>query len=209
MKEDCRNSMPRIVILIGGAPTVGKSTMAQLLSHRLSLPWISTDQIREVMQTVADEAQHPKLFNAGHTEAETFLNAYMPEQIADMELEQGEAVWAGVIKFIENDYTWKDGFIMEGVGILPKLVATIQDNDVKSIFLIDRNEERMKNVIYARGLWGDADTYPDYLKEKEVHWATLFSHKLEKEARRYGLSVVEVEKNSQTDLAKVCELLGL
>jgi 2-phosphoglycerate kinase len=39
--------------LIGGAPTVGKSTVAAALAAHLDLPWISTDQIRDILQSDA------------------------------------------------------------------------------------------------------------------------------------------------------------
>ncbi len=38
------------IILIGGAPTVGKTFIAKELSKKLFLPWISTDTIRSLMQ---------------------------------------------------------------------------------------------------------------------------------------------------------------
>lgn len=102
----------RTIILIGGAPTTGKSTMAALVAKHLSLPWISTDQIRETMRIVARREDHPKLFNPEGYTAERFLTEFSAEQIANMEMEQGEAVWLGIKPFIEDDYMWKDGFVI-------------------------------------------------------------------------------------------------
>lgn len=42
--------MQGTIILIGGAPTTGKTTLAKALSRVLGLPWISTDHIRAWMQ---------------------------------------------------------------------------------------------------------------------------------------------------------------
>jgi len=50
------------IILIGGAPTTGKSTIAMRLSEELHLPVISTDQIRTIIQSIADPHIHPNLF---------------------------------------------------------------------------------------------------------------------------------------------------
>lgn len=87
-------------ILIGGAPTAGKSTIAQLLSKHLDLPWMSTDQIREIMRTVADRATQPMLFEPEGYSAERFLTEFSAEEIATMEMLQGDAVWPGVRKII-------------------------------------------------------------------------------------------------------------
>jgi 2-phosphoglycerate kinase len=41
------------IILIGGAPACGKTTVAARLSRELGIPWISTDSIRHIMRTEA------------------------------------------------------------------------------------------------------------------------------------------------------------
>jgi 2-phosphoglycerate kinase len=50
----------RQIILIGGAPTVGKTSIAKLLSKHLGIPWISTDMIREIMRGTVDNEELPK-----------------------------------------------------------------------------------------------------------------------------------------------------
>jgi len=187
----------RIVVLIGGAPTAGKSTMADLISKRLNIPWISTDQIREIMRVTARREDIPKLFTPERYTAEKFLTEFSAEEIVRMEMEQGEATWIGVKKIIEDDYTWKDGFVVEGVNILPHLVAKdfSSDKNVKAVFLVDEDADRTRHVVFTRGLWDDAHTYSDDVKEKEVEWSLLFSHKIKGEAEKYGFPCVEVEKN--------------
>ncbi|HAU65782.1 MAG: hypothetical protein UT30_C0010G0002 [Candidatus Uhrbacteria bacterium GW2011_GWF2_39_13] len=186
------------IILIGGAPTTGKSTMAALIAKHLNLPWISTDQIRETMRLVARREDHPKLFNPEGYDAQKFLTEFSASQIADMKLEQGEAVWPGIKKFIEDDYTWKEGFIIEGVNILPHLVAKdFADNKkIRVIFLVDEDTDRIKDVVYNRGLWDEAREYSDDLKPKEIEWVLDFSYKLKVEAEKYGYPIVKVQKKS-------------
>jgi 2-phosphoglycerate kinase len=201
----------RTVILIGGAPTAGKSTMAQLLSEHLKLPWISTDQIREVMRVVASRAENPNLFTPEEFDtAEKFLTHFTAEEITNMEMEQAKAVWPGIKKFVSDDYTWRQGFIMEGVNIIPKLVAEdfSKDPNIHSIFLVDEDADRTRKVVYERGLWDDADSYSDELKPKEIEWSILFSKKLRQEAEKYNFPWLEVEKDKD-DLQKVLSLLGL
>src|SRR3989344_2661108 len=198
----------RKVILIGGAPTSGKSTIAQSLVEHLHLPWISTDQIRDVMWSVANRRDFPNLFNPEGYTAERFLTEFSAERIAQMEFDQGEDVWLGMKTILEDDYTWKDGFIMEGVSILPHLVSRDfkEDKHVQAIFLVDEDADHIRNVVFTRGLWGDAQTYSDDVKEKEVEWALLFSHKIKAEAEKYGYPLVEVAKG-ENDVHKVLDAL--
>ncbi len=201
----------KTIILIGGAPTTGKSTMAHMLSEHLQLPWMSTDQIREIMRTVVRREDNPDLFTPeGFETAEKFLNHFTVEDIVNMEMAQGLAVWTGIKKIVLDDYTWRDGFIIEGVNILPQSVAKDLKglSSVQAVFLIDEDADRTKEVVYKRGLWDDADKYSDELKPKEVEWALLFSKQLRTEAEKYDFPWIEVEKNKD-DLQKVLNVLGL
>ena len=198
----------KTIILIGGAPTTGKSTIGRLVAQHLGLPWISTDQIREIMRTVVKRKDLPKLFTPEGYDAEKFLTEFSAEQIVKMEMEQGEAVWSAVKKLIEDDWVWENGFVVEGVNILPRLVAKDfgSNENVRSVFLVDEDGDRIRDVVFTRGLWDGANTYSDDVKEKEVEWVLLFSHKLKEEAEKYGYPLVEVKKNKD-DLAAVLKVL--
>lgn len=200
----------RPIYLIGGAPTAGKSTVAQLLSNHLQLPWISTDQIRDLVRQVVKRADHPKLFGPEGYSAERFLTEFSAEQIITMEMEQAEAVWSAIKGFITTDFTWEHGFVMEGLSLLPHLINQDFANvpAVKPVFLIDSDADRIRHVVFTRGLWADANTYADSVKEKEVEWTLLFSQKIRLEAEQYGYPTIEVTK-SETDLKAVLNALRI
>ncbi|MEZ4753035.1 MAG: AAA family ATPase [Bdellovibrionota bacterium] len=202
--------MQKPIILIGGTPTVGKSTIAKLLSKHLSIPWISTDQIRIIMRATANRADMPKLFNPENYSAEKFLTKFTAEEIVDLELEQGDATWIGIKTFIEDDYVWSEGFIIEGVNILPNLIARDfkASSSVKGIFLVDGDEDRTREVVYTRGLWDNADRYSDNVKEKEVEWSMLFDKKIRNLAKEYDYPCIEITKSSK-DLQSVLAALDL
>lgn len=203
--------MQKKIILIGGAPTTGKSTIARSLSKKLELPWISTDQIRSVMKSATSYKDNPGLFvPSGYEEAENFLNNFSAQEISDMEFNQAYSVWSGIEKIIQDKNNWKDGCIIEGVNIIPELVnkSFKKDNTLKSIFIIDENADRAREVIFNRGLFDDADQYSDGVKEKEVDWVMIFSKKLRIEANKYKFPIVEVSKDSD-DLQKVLEILSI
>lgn len=197
------------IILIGGALTVGKSKIAQLLSDHLKIPWFSTDQIRGIMQATVRKGDYPNIFKSVDTTGEEFLNRYTPAEIVQGEIEQAEEIWKAVKNFIDNPYPWKS-FILEGVGILPRFIAKdLKENvSVKPVFLIDEDADRIRDVVFNRGLWDDARTYPDSVKEKEIEWALLFSHELKKEVEQYGYSSVEIQKQDN-DLQTVLKALNI
>ena len=176
-------------ILIGGAPTVGKSYFTRKIAEELKLPWISTDSIREAMRKLVMKEDYPELFHFAdqNITAESYLSTHTPQQIVDSEVSESISVWKGVQAYLDTDYVWKQ-YLVEGVAIIPKLVTTLDKTkyDIKPIFLVDENEDRIRQVVYTRGLWDDAKTYSDSVKEIEVQWAILFNDYIKSEATKYG-----------------------
>lgn len=189
------------IILIGGAPTVGKSFIARKVSEELKLPWISTDGIRKMMRKITHKEDYPGLFyfNDEEIKAEEYLSSHTPQQIVDSQNAESMDVWKGVEAIIDTfDYAWKN-FIVEGVAVLPKLVEKldISKHDIKPVFLIDENEERVRDVVYTRGLWGKANTYSDEVKEIEVQWVDLFNKYIKSETEKYGYRVYKIDERER------------
>lgn len=197
----------RFVILLGGAPTTGKSTLAKKLSDHFDVPWISTDQIRKVLQATVSREKYPDLFNA-EMSAEEFLQRFPKEKIVEMENAQSKAIWDALAIFINDPYPWKS-LIVEGVAILPEFVNNLKtDKKIIPLFLVDEDEDRMRQVIYNRGLFAAAKDYSDSVKEKEVEWCVEFSQQLKEECSKYGLNTIEVNK-SDDDFDQIIKLINL
>lgn len=189
------------IILIGGAPTVGKTSAAKKCAEMLKSQWISTDLIREQMRGIVDKRKYPALFShAAPTKdlALRFLTENTPLEIVEHQNKESEEVWKGVKALIEADYVWDPySGIIEGVAVLPKLAAQImkKHSRVKAIFLIEDNVDRIRKVVFTRGIWDDAPKYSDSVKEKEVAWVVAFNDYIKKEAKKYGLPTISVTSN--------------
>jgi 2-phosphoglycerate kinase len=68
--------MRRKIILLGGMPTAGKTTIARQVSKHFDIPYISTDQIRTIMESVADPKVFPMLFSSGTYSAEEYRKIF-------------------------------------------------------------------------------------------------------------------------------------
>lgn len=198
----------RPVILIGGAPTVGKSTLAEKLANHLHLPWISTDQIRDIMQITARKEDWPELSNALDMTAAEYWEKLTPGEAVQKEVAQSKEVWVGIKHFIEKDYTFEKGVVIEGINIEPALVHQEYANkkNVRSVFVVDNDRERIRNVVYRRGVWADAHTYSDSVKEKEVEWVIQHNKYIISETNKYSLPLLSVEKDGN-DLQRLLEVL--
>jgi 2-phosphoglycerate kinase len=188
------------IILIGGAPTVGKSYFARKLGEQFRLPWISTDSIREQMRKIVTKSDYPHLFDffdASGQDAVDYLSKHSVKEIVEDQNIESIDVWEGAKAFIETDYVW-NSFIVEGIAVLPSLVALlkVEGKIVKPVFLANSDEKQVRKVIFKRGLWDDADKYPDSVKEKEVEWTIEYCKWIKEECTKYNLPVIDVSKSN-------------
>ncbi len=188
------------IILIGGAPAIGKTTLAAKLSKELGMPWISTDSIREVMRTGASKKENPDLFYFTDKKAEVYLKSHSPKEVVVDQNKESVDVWKGIKGFIESIFDYdskiKSSYIIEGVAILPSLIYKDFPDScfIKSIFLLDDNKDRIKKVIYDRGLWTSAKKYMDNVKDLEVEWVLAFNEWLKNDLKNFNYPVVETGK---------------
>ena len=196
-------------ILIWWAPTTGKSTLAQNLSRELGLPWFSTDQIRMLMKIYAHKDETGWLFlPEWHDTVDTFLWHYSPVEIVEMEFAQAHDVWPWIQTMIDDCYSYPDGCIIEWVNITPELAAKNLSwrSDVLTLFVVDEDEQRIRDVIYTRGLFADAKNYSDEYKKKEAAWVQLYIEQLKEDCQKYGFPCISVEKQD-SDTEKILPLV--
>jgi len=80
--------------------------------------------------------------------------------------------------------------------------------NIKILFLVDEDKNRIRKTIFTRGLWDEANKYPHDVKEKEVEWVIEFNNFIKKEAKKYGFPVVSVG-NRKDYIKKIKKLLKL
>lgn len=114
-----------IIVLLGGATGVGKSTVATLLSNRLGITrQVSTDVIRQVMRSLLAPELIPALYNSSYRVSEALRIPVPPttDKVIVGFLEQAAMVWVGVRAIIERAIVERTNFIIEGAHIVPGIV---------------------------------------------------------------------------------------
>lgn len=153
-----------LVILIGGATGVGKSTLATQLAGRLGITRIiPTDAIREVMRSLFSEEIMPTL-HASSFDAERLVRHPVPKSVDPAIIgfrEQAMAVSAGVKGLIRRALIEGTDLILEGAHLVPgsidpgefpgavviPLLVTVDDEALhRSHFMLRAYESRSRPV---------------------------------------------------------------
>lgn len=164
-----------VVVLIGGATGVGKSTIATQVADRLGVVRIiSTDSIREVMRAFFSENLMPSIHYSSYEADKAVrmpLGADLDSHIVGF-MEQVEMVNVGVLAVLERAIEERTSLIVEGVHIVPGMLASagarqrsedalflpmivaVGDPDLHRSHFLVREQETSGRRVLARYLQG-------------------------------------------------------
>ena len=148
-----------LVILLGGATGVGKSTIATMLASRLGITRvIPTDAIREVMRSMFSEELMPTLHTSSFDAARLVRNP-LPRRTDPVIIgfrEQTSAVAVGIEALIQRAVDEGTDLIVEGAHVVPgfvdrgrfegkavvvPLVVTVDDEELHRSHFVFRADE--------------------------------------------------------------------
>ncbi len=123
-----------LVILIGGAPGVGKSNLASALAYRLGLPRIvSTDAIRQALRSLISPELSPELHTSSFTawRAE-LLPSEQPKpkrkRVVRGFQRQVQQLTAPLQAIVDRSVTEASSVVLEGVHLVPGFISLAQED---------------------------------------------------------------------------------
>ncbi|WP_420642203.1 zeta toxin family protein [Candidatus Leptofilum sp.] len=168
------------VILIGGAPGAGKTTLGKALAVKLGVTSLTIDDLVTAVIAVTTLETHPGLHalrKGPHTQY--FTNSSVDQLIADATLRH-EGSWPMVRQLVQKYTKQRRGLVIDGWHMRPEWVANLQMENVWAGWLVIdpdvlearecKNEawlagssdpERMLRNFMGRSLW-----YNSLIKEQ-------------------------------------------
>jgi 2-phosphoglycerate kinase len=184
-----------IVLLIGGATGTGKSTIATEAAHRLGITRVtSTDFIRQTMRAFFSREFMPSVHYSSF-EAGLALTKAEEEETGDPRLlgflDQTRNVLVGVEAALDRALAEGWSMVLEGVHLVPGMIATRRDNAIVVHCLVSIDDEQShRSNFWVRDSHSDGlrplERYLDGMQE-----IRLIQDALLERAGRFDVPVIE------------------
>jgi 2-phosphoglycerate kinase len=157
-----------LIILIGGATGVGKSTIATQLATRLGITRVvGTDAVREVLRSAFTEQIFPTLYASSYM-ADGAVRQPIPHSGDRLIIgfrEQAAAVAVGAQALIDRAIEEGTDLIIEGAHLVPGFLQGIESQKalIVSLLVTVEDEELHRSHFYRRGREANARSQEKYL----------------------------------------------
>jgi 2-phosphoglycerate kinase len=198
-----------IIVLIGGATGTGKSTVATEVAYRLGITRVtSTDFVRQTMRAFFSLEFMPSIhyssFEAGkglksvEEEVDALLHGF---------LDQTRNVLVGVNAAIERSLAEGWSTVLEGVHLVPGMIAPIEDALVVHCILAIDSEEAHASHFWIRDIASDGARSLDKYLERLSDIRYLQDYIVER-AEREGVPVIRNNDREEATSAVMELVLG-
>jgi 2-phosphoglycerate kinase len=189
-----------MIYFLGGPPRVGKSLMAAAITRQHGISAVSTDSLGVVLETVLDPEAEPGLFAISRfnelAEADRMkLMVENPSKRIDYQIQESTAVWRAVEPFILREQDEGRDLVVEGVAVLPELVARLESIDYRVVFVGNQGHRQKENIQRSA-----KENEHDWMRHASDEYVAAFaefvaamSSYIEKEARRCRFEYIEMD----------------
>lgn len=193
-----------LLLLMGGAPGCGKSTIATEMASRLDIfRTQSTDMLREVMRVMIPERLLPVLHKSSFDAWRALPDLDLAEQL-EGQVEQGYRTQADLLfvscdAVIQRAVRERVSLVLEGVHVDATLVKRLNVDPgvvIVPVMLAVLKKEQLQNRIQGRGGAVPQRRAKRYLQNFDSIWQ-LQSYLLD-EADRHGVSIVTNDDKEAT-----------
>ncbi|WP_407385791.1 hypothetical protein [Ruminococcus sp.] len=165
------------VMLIGGSPMIGKSTVAGIIAAKHMLPVLSTDDIGDILQTVSPDINPMGKMN--------YLDYYektsIPKLIEDM-YSYHLAMQNAIAKMIDKHSSWAASIIIEGYAIYPDIA--LKEN-TEAVWLIASNALLQSRLENSPAFQKAPETAKQHYLQRSIWHNNLILEQCKKIKRRY------------------------
>jgi 2-phosphoglycerate kinase len=178
------------VILIGGAPFAGKTTLAKRLAAQRGYALVAIDDLGTAVRALTTPQSHPALHLMAGWDYRAYYIGHTPATLIEHSRQEHDALWPAIAAVIEAHLRWAGPVILEGWQLDPAHVASVTHPQLRACWLLVNDAvlegrlradtafydgctdgERFIRHYLARSRWAN-----DRVRRAAVHAASMVIH---------------------------------
>ncbi|RPI19863.1 MAG: hypothetical protein EHM58_00285 [Ignavibacteriae bacterium] len=193
------------VILIGGAPFTGKSTLARELAAKFNYACISTDDLGTAVKAISPDPAFNPMKDLPHWK---YYQEHTVQELFDHTILYHQKLMPSVKAVIEGHSKTGYPAVIEGWALYPDWVDSLPYENIDSLWLT-ASKVILKTRVLADKLFysdvPDPDIFINHYSERNV-W---LNKKIEADAKSLGMKIIEIDSNTDREnlLLNACKQL--
>jgi 2-phosphoglycerate kinase len=178
------------VILMGGAPFSGKSTLAKQLAAQQGYGLVAIDDVGTAVRAVTTPRSHPALHPMAGWDYRAYYIAHTPATLIHHSRQEHDALWPAIAAIIHAHLQWAGPVILEGWQLDPDRVTPLTHPRLRACWLLvddavlearlradtafyqgASDVERLIHHYLVRSRWAN-----DRVRRAAVHAASMVIH---------------------------------
>jgi 2-phosphoglycerate kinase len=178
------------VIVMGGAPFSGKSTLAKRLAAQRGYGLVAIDDVGTAVRAVTTPQSHPALHPMAGWDYRAYYIAHSPATLIHHSRQEHDALWPAIAALIHAHLQWAGPVILEGWQLDPDRVTSLTHPQLRACWLLvddavlearlradtafyqgASDVERLIQHYLARSRWAN-----DRVRRAAVHAASMVIH---------------------------------
>jgi 2-phosphoglycerate kinase len=194
--DDAHATAP-FVILIGGCPGAGKTTLGRALAARLGVDSLTASDLRTAVRAMVPDATNADLWRIGRDGPVTYFSDTPPDRLVSDAVREHAAVWPAIAAVIEYRSRFGPSIVIDGWELVPELVHGLigaadggANGSVTAVWLDVAPAELQRRERTVMAFYAAAPD-PERMLANFLHRSIAWNDLVCSEAEHLGMPVLE------------------